>query len=140
MSERWVIDASIGLAWVHPGQADERTDALLLQLKTGVGLLVPALWFQEMANALLVLERRKRLQTHERREALALLRTLNVEPDLQGACLAFDKLTELAELHSLSVYDATYLELALRERLPLGTKDASLRAAAKKCGAALLLR
>jgi predicted nucleic acid-binding protein len=134
-----VIDASIALAWVHPAQATAETDALLQQLKTGVGLVVPALWFQEMANALLVLERRKRLKADERREALALLRTLNVESDLHGASLAFDKLTELAELHSLSVYDATYLELALRERLPLGTKDASLRAAARRCNATLLL-
>lgn len=138
MSDRWVIDASIGLAWVHPGQANADTDALLQQLKTGVGLVVPSLWFQEMANALLVLERRKRLKADERREALALLRTLNIETDPLGASLAFEKLSELAELHSLSVYDATYLELAMRERLPLVTKDASLRTAAKKCGVTLL--
>ncbi len=140
MSDRWVIDASIGLAWVHPAQATGETDLLLRELKQGAVLVVPALWFQEMANALLVLERRRKLKTNERRDALAMLRALNTEPDLHGATLAFGKLSELAETHALTVYDATYLELALRERLPLGTKDQALRAVARSCGASLLLQ
>ena len=140
MSERWVIDASVGLAWVHPAQATEESDGLLRQLKQGVTLVVPGLWFQETANALLVLERRKKLKADERREALVTLRALNTKPDFEGTYLAFGKVSELAELHGLSIYDATYLELALREQAPLGTKDAPLQKAAKNSGVPLLLK
>jgi predicted nucleic acid-binding protein len=140
LSQRWVVDASVGLAWVHPAQATPATDALLRQIKADVMLVVPVLWFQEMANALLVLERRKKLKADERREAFAILRALNAKPDFEAASLALGKISELAELYGLSVYDATYLELALRERIGLGTKDHPLELAAKQCGVHLLLQ
>jgi predicted nucleic acid-binding protein len=139
MKKLWVVDASLGLAWVHPAQATEQTNTLLQELKGDVHLVVPALWFQEMANALLVLERRKRINANERREALSTLQALGAKPDLEGALLAFGRISELAEVHGLSVYDATYLELALREQVPLGTKDEALQAAAKQHGVSLLL-
>jgi len=134
VSERCVIDASVALAWVHPSQATDETEALLGKLKEGITLVLPALWFQETANALLVLQRRKKLTSDERREALASLKALNIKADFEGASLAFGRVSELADLHGLSVYDATYLELALREQLPLVTKDEGLRAAAQHCG------
>lgn len=140
MNERWVIDASVGLAWVHPAQATEQSDNLLRQLKEGVTLIVPALWFLEMANALLVLERRKKLKASERHEALSVLRALKTKPDLEGVILAFGKVSELAEHHGLSIYDATYLELALREQIPLATHDVPVQKAAKECGVRLLLK
>lgn len=140
MNRRWVIDASLGLAWVLPNQATPATDALLQELKQGVVLVVPGLWFQEMANALLVLERRKKLTGEERQEALATLRKLYIVADTEGAALALDRISELAQAHGLSVYDATYLELALRERLPLGTRDTALHQAAKRCRVSLLLK
>lgn len=138
MSRRWVVDASLALAWVLPGQATPRTDALLESVREGVTLRVPALWFQEVANALLVLQRRRKLKPDERVEVLRTLRTLNLEVDPEGALLAFDRVSELAETHGLSIYDATYLELARRENLPLGTCDQALRRAARSCGVNLL--
>jgi predicted nucleic acid-binding protein len=135
MNEGYVVDASIALAWVHPAQATRETDALLEKLREGVTLVLPALWFQETANALLVLQRRQKLTSDERHEALATLKALNIKPDFEGASLAFGRVSELAERHGLSVYDATYLELALRERVPLITKDEALRSAAEKCDA-----
>lgn len=134
MSRRFVIDASIGLAWVHPDQSTPETDALLDEIGQGVRAIIPTLWPVEVTNALLVLERRKKLKKDERLEALAMLRTLNPDVDEEGHRFAFTRVTELAEEHGLSVYDATYLELALRERVPLATKDASLRQAATKAG------
>jgi predicted nucleic acid-binding protein len=125
-----VIDASLALAWIHPQQASERTDAILLKLKEGATLVVPALLFLEVANALLILERRRKLRSEERHEAIASLRALNFAVDFEGAALAFGRISELAEKHHLSVYDATYLELALREHLPLGTVDERLQEAA----------
>lgn len=134
MNDRYVIDASIGLAWVHPAQATPQTDELLDAVAAGAQVSVPALWFVEVANALLVLERRKKLKPDERAEALSTLRALNLTVDQEGHRLAFTKVSELASLHGLSAYDASYLELALRERSPLASKDAPLCAAAKKAG------
>jgi predicted nucleic acid-binding protein len=139
VSAAFVPDASTAIAWVHPAQATPETEALLTQVEEGAELVVPALWFAEVANALLVLERRKRLTARERREALERLTQLQPVPELDGPRLAFSKTSELATTHGLSVYDATYLELALRRRLALATRDEPLRAAAKKSGIKLLL-
>jgi predicted nucleic acid-binding protein len=105
-----------------------------------VTLTVPAIWFQETANALLVLERRKKLRARERQEALIALSSLNTKPDIDGIPLVFGKVSELADLHGLSVYDASYLELAMRQQLPLGTRDGPLQCVARKCGLRLLLK
>jgi predicted nucleic acid-binding protein len=139
VTERCVFDASTAFAWVHPAQATEGTDDLLLRLKRGLVLVVPVIWFQETANALLVLERRKRLKAGDRREALRMLSGLNAKPDYDGIPLIFTKVSELAEVHCLSVYDATYLELALREQLPLASLDPPLQRSARKCGVTVLL-
>lgn len=130
--DRVVVDASIGVAWVHPGQATLQTDALLDQLGQGLAVVVPALWPVEMANALRVLERRKKLTAQERAAALDALRCLAIEVDHEMASLAFTGLSQLATALDLSVYDAAYLELALRLKLPLACKDGALRAAAKR--------
>ena len=140
MSERWAIDASVGIAWVHPAQATEATAELIQEVKRGVALVVPALWFAELANALLVLERRKKLKSEDRRQALNALGSLNIKPDYDGVPLMFGKVSEIAEAHGLSVYDAAYLELARREQLPFATQDPPLRSAARKCGLRLLLK
>lgn len=133
MNYGFVADASIAVAWVHPAQATQQSDALLEAVYAGAELHVPALWLLEVANALVVLVRRHRLTEVERTQALAALRQLSVKMDQDGAPLAFTKLSTLAAEHGLSVYDAVYLELALRKKLPLACKDGTLRAAAKRC-------
>ena len=133
-----VIDASLAIAWVHPGQASPSTDALLADVGRGTPIVVPALWSVEVANALLVLERRKKLRTEERLTALAALRGLNVSVDHEMSALAFTEVSALASELALSVYDAVYLELALRLKLPLACKDGPLRDAAKRRRAKVL--
>ena len=127
-----VVDASIAIAWVHPGQATPATDALLAAIGEGTKVVVPALWPVEMANVLLVLERRRKLRADERATALAALRDLSCSVDHEMSALAFTDLSLLASELSLSVYDAAYLELALRLNVPLACKDGALRAAARK--------
>lgn len=134
-----VVDASVGLAWVHPGQATKETNQLLESFKQGTSFLVPSLWFLEMANALLVLERRGRLGGQERQDALLALGSLPLQVDAEAHLKAFGEISRIATTHNLSVYDATYLELAVSERLPLATKDEALKAAARKCSVKLLL-
>ncbi len=129
--DRMVVDASIAVAWVHPGQATPETDALLAQVGQGTTVVVPALWPVEMANVLLVLERRKRLTAEERAAALSALRSLAFTVDHEMSALAFTELSQLATELALSAYDAAYLELALRLKLPLACKDGPLREAAK---------
>ncbi|MEP6834164.1 MAG: type II toxin-antitoxin system VapC family toxin [Gemmatimonas sp.] len=127
-----VVDASLAIAWVHPAQASPSTDALLTDVGRGTPVIVPALWFVEVANALLALERRKKLRTEERLTALAALRDLNISVDQEMSALAFTQVSVLASELTLSVYDAVYLELALRLKMPLACKDGPLREAAKR--------
>lgn len=134
MSEGFVIDASVGFAWLHPAQATPETEKLLEQVGNGAQVVVPSLWFIEIANSLLVLQRRKKLTTDERKSALDTLGALNLTVDEESAREAFRKVSELAEKHGLTVYDAVYLELALRRKLPLASRDEALRQAAKRCG------
>jgi predicted nucleic acid-binding protein len=104
---------------------------MLDAMAEGATLEVPALWPLEVANALMVLVRRRKLNEDERQAGLGWLRGLPLRIDYEMASIAFSRLSELAAAHHLSVYDAAYLELAQRRRLVLGCKDGALRKAAK---------
>lgn len=133
----FVADASVAVGWVHPAQATPTTAAMLDAIAQGARLVVPALWPLEVADALTVLVQRRKLVAEERAMALVWLRGLRVEIDHEMAALALARLAELAEAERLSVYDAAYLELAMRGRLPLACLDGPLRAAALRTGVAL---
>jgi len=107
---------------------------MLDAIAEGAVLEVPALWPLEVANALTVLVRRRKLLEKERQTALGWLRVLPLRVDHEMSSLAFTRLSELAATHHLSVYDAAYLELAQRRKLTLGCNDGSLRTAAMHCG------
>lgn len=138
MTEHFVVDASVAIAWVHPAQATAMTDELLGEVEAGSLVEAPALWPLEVANALLVLVRRGKLQDSERTTALNWFKRLSVKLDYEMATLAFAEVSELAAEHGLSAYDTTYLELCLRKNLPLGCKDGPLREAAQKRGVKVL--
>ncbi len=137
MTAAFVADASVAIGWVHPAQATRQTAAMLEAIASGATLEVPALWPLEVANALLVLVRRRKLAEEDRQAALGWLRGLRLRFDHEMTALALSRLSELAAVHQLSVYDAAYLELAQRRRLVLGCKDGLLRTAAKKAGVSL---
>ena len=103
----------------------------------GAILEVPALWPLEVANALAVLARRRKLSEEERQTALGWLRVLPLRIDHEMSSLAFARLSELAVEHDLSVYDAAYLELAERRNLALACNDQALRKAATRRGVRL---
>lgn len=96
--------------------------------------MVPALWTLEIANALAVGERRHRLTASAIAQFLDLLENLPIETDPQTSSRAFDSTLPLARTHNLSTYDASYLELAMRENLVLATLDDKLKIAAKASG------
>ena len=137
MTRAFVADASVAIGWVHPAQATAHTGAMLAAIVDGATLEVPALWPLEVANALTVLQRRRKLTEDERQAGLGWLRGLPLRIDHEMALLAFSRLSELAVAHQLSIYDAAYLELAQRRRLVLGCKDGPLRAAARRAGISL---
>ena len=132
MIDAFVTDASTAIAWIHPAQATPETQLLLEAISDGTQVFVPALWPLEVSNALLVLERRKKLIATEREAALAALNQLRIKIDYEMSSLAFTKLSALAAEHDLSVYDAAYFELAERLKLPLACKDSALRRAAER--------
>jgi predicted nucleic acid-binding protein len=129
---RFVADASVAIAWVHPGQATASTQAMLEAIAEGAVFEVPSLWLLEVANVLLVLRRRGRITERERRLAAEHVLMLPHVVDGDGTSLAFTRLSELAAKYRLSIYDAVYLELAMRRNLPLATKDGPLSNAARK--------
>ncbi len=137
MTRAFVADVSVTVGWVHPAQATRQTAAMLDAIADGATLEVPALWPLEVANALIVLVRRRKLGEDDRQAALGWLRGLRVRVDQEMSALAFSRLSELAAAHQLSVYDAAYLELAKRRRLVLGCKDGPLRTAATHAGVSL---
>ena len=140
MRRVFVADASVAVAWVHPGQATPGTASMLEAIAGGAALEVPAIWPLEVANALTVLVRRRKLTAEDRQIGMSRLRELPVTVDHDMAALAFTTLTDLAVAHDLSVYDAAYLELAQRRKLVLGCKDGRLRDAARRCGVKIWAR
>lgn len=138
MSEGFVLDASIAFAWVYPGQATPVSETLLGLVESGAVGVVPPLWFLEVSNGLLVAQRRKLITPAERQQALDGLSALALAVDEPDPRSAFDRTAALAEQQGLSVYDAAYLEVALRRGLPLGSRDRALMAAARQCGVTVL--
>jgi predicted nucleic acid-binding protein len=139
MSEGFIADSSVGVAWAVPSQASDATDDLLDEVATGTPLVVPTLWSFEVANSLLVLLRRKKILPAERDRALGALARFPLVVDDEGARLALGGISQLAGEYGLSVYDATYLELAVRRKLPLASRDQALCKAARACRVRLLL-
>ncbi|MBP8262048.1 MAG: type II toxin-antitoxin system VapC family toxin [Verrucomicrobia bacterium] len=139
MSEGFIADSSVGVAWAVPSQASDATDALLDKVAAGTPLVAPILWPFEVANSLLVLLRRKKILAPERERALEALARLPLAVDDEGPRLAWGKISELATEHGLSVYDAAYLELAVRRKLPLASRDEALCKAAQSCRIKMLL-
>jgi predicted nucleic acid-binding protein len=133
----FVLDASIALAWCFADEATPAADAVLDRLADEEAA-APALWRLEVANALAMAERRGRLSVAGLTRSVALLQRPAIAIDAEGSERAFRDLLDLARSERLTVYDATYLELALRLGVPLASKDIKLRKAAARLGLALL--
>lgn len=132
-----VLDSSATLAWYFE---DERTDAITAVLRRvgEAGAVVPALWRLEIANGLQMAVRRGRIDATYRDGALRELRALAIAIDPETDVRAWDDTLPLAHRFDLTLYDAAYLELARRLRLPLASLDIKLRSAAGALGIALL--
>jgi predicted nucleic acid-binding protein len=139
MSAAFVLDCSIAMTWLFNDEATANTAELLTRLRTE-SALVPSWWFVEVTNVLALAERKKRIATADSAAFISDLATLDIERDDDGASRAFSELLPLCRKHQLTSYDALYLDLAMRRRLPLATLDVSLRSAAAKLSLKLLGR
>jgi predicted nucleic acid-binding protein len=133
-----VLDSSVALTWVLPGEATSATEELLATVGD-LGAIVPGLWPLETANVLWMAERRGRISLAERTRALSALAELPIQIDERTAALAFGATSALAAMRDLTVYDACYLELALRLGLPLASLDKRLCQAASTAGVSLIV-
>ena len=133
----FVVDSSVALTWCFEDEATEAADAVLVRL-TDEGAYAPSLWPLEVLNVLAIAQRRGRITAEARQDRIALLRALPIILDTETAGQAWTITNMLAERHSLTLYDAAYLELAQRLNLPLATLDTGLRAAANALGVPLL--
>jgi len=134
----FVLDASLTLAWGFDEAETDYTRAVLEQVLEHV-VMAPSVWPLEVANAAVMAARRRRIDDSEVRALIELVRGLDVEVDGQAHRVAFDDVATLAQQHTLTSYDAAYLELALRMGAPLATVDAGLARAARAAGVQLFL-
>lgn len=131
-----MLDVSATLPWFFEDEATGGSIALLDRLADAVAV-VPVLWHVELANALLQGELRKRIDAAAVAEFLALINSLTIETDQWLDQRVLGTLLAVARRYRLTAYDSAYLELAVRRALPLATRDAALRGAARSAGVAL---
>jgi predicted nucleic acid-binding protein len=129
-----VLDASVVLSWCFEDESTTESERALSELSDGTQGLCPSIWSLEIANALLVAERRKRITQAYATQFLSSLSRMNIEIRSSDSSKAWTAVLNLAREHQLSTYDASYLELAMSAGAPLATLDKRLREAAHTVG------
>ncbi len=137
MAERFVVDNSVVMAWCFQDESSPYADSVLEKL-TAATVLVPAVWILEVVNVLLAAERKNRLCESDSSRFLNLLALLPIEVSRESPELRMEELLYLGRSCGLSSYDAAYLNLAIREGLPIATQDEKLRNAAQKLSVPVL--
>jgi predicted nucleic acid-binding protein len=132
----FVLDNSVAMCWLlNDGRPAGITYALnVLDALKITPAVVPGLWALEAANVVAKAEAKGLVNEARSQAFIAALTRLNIATDKATASHALTETLNLARRYKLSAYDATYLELALREGLPLATLDADLEKAARKAG------
>ena len=133
----FVLDVSVTMAWCFEDEATPETWAILDRLQDE-GAVVPALWPLEVANVLLLAERRQRTTAAQNGAFIDQLLRLPIRLEEQTVERTLREVHALGRSTDLTAYDAGYLEIAMRRHLPLATTDRALAAAAKKAGVVVL--
>jgi predicted nucleic acid-binding protein len=134
---RIIADISVVLAWLFEEEQTARALDVLRRVEKD-GLLVPPLWWCELENGILMGERRGRKSPSETAGFLKLVRALPIETDETPRHRVSNDIIEIGRRHQLTAYDATYLELAVREGVSLATFDAAMRRCAPSLGVKLI--
>ena len=125
------MDASVVMSWCFEDEANRYTDGVLGSLEKSEAI-VPAIWPLEIGNVLVVAERGKRLTEADSARFLSLLGELPIRIEQETRERMMGEVLAAAREFGISTYDASYLDLAMRQGLPIATKDAGLRKAAKR--------
>ncbi|MGA3205137.1 MAG: type II toxin-antitoxin system VapC family toxin [Bryobacteraceae bacterium] len=137
-AKQFVIDASVTVAWCFDDESTTFTEGILDLLSAGAEAVAPGIWPLEVANAVLVAERRKRISVAQVTALLGRIVQLPVSVETIEPDRAFGQVLSVARQHQLTEYDAAYVELALRKGLPFATLDDKLRRAARSAGIKLV--
>lgn len=135
---QFVLDCSVAISWCLVDEDNDYANAILVMMPNAEAF-VPGIWSLEIANVLLVAERRNRMTKEQSEEAITLLQSLLIKVDSATKTSVFSAILDLGRQEGLAAYDAAYLELALRLGLPLATIDARLAEAATRCGVNLVV-
>lgn len=128
-----VVDASFAGAWFLPDEHSDASEKIFEQYEAGrLAFTAPALFAYEMPSLLIMAWRRKRLNQKQLDEALDVFNDCVFEWHDQTERARRNRITGFARQHDLTGYDAAYLELAHRLRIPLLSNDNKLKAAAAK--------
>lgn len=131
MKKPIVLDCSSTMSWLMPDEITKNSETLLDYVVDN-GAVVPSIWHIELGHSLLKAEKYKRINKSLRLELIETINDLPIDIDIYTIQYALNQTIELAEKYNLSLYDATYLELALRLKYPLASLDNDLIKAAKK--------
>jgi predicted nucleic acid-binding protein len=137
--DAFVLDCSVTMAWCFVDEATRKTDDLLDSLAGARRAYTPPIWPLEVANVLLVSERKDRISQEDAARFMALLWELPVTIDQEMTPLSIQSIFKLGRTHQISSYDAAYLELALRRDLAIATLDRRLKKVAKSLDVPSLL-
>lgn len=139
---RFVLDNSVTMRWLFADGSTEdlayASSILTLMETQAAEAVVPAIWRLEVANVIVRAESKGLLIEAKSAEFLGVLQDMAISIDMETTEHALNDTLQLARRFKLSSYDASYLELALREGLPLATLDKDLRAALAATGAKLV--
>ena len=133
----FVLDASVTMAWCFGDEATPETWALLDRL-AAEGAIVPGLWALEVGNILAQAERRNRTTAARIGLFVEQLATLPIRVDDETSHRALDTILSIARRENVTMYDAAYLELAIRLGAALATKDEALKITAARNGVSLV--
>jgi len=135
--KRFVLDASVALAWFLDNPVSPYATQVKQRLLDGARAVVPALWHLEMANGFAVSERRHILTAAEGTRCLIDVEQLTAQIETNSDLVLTRQALSTARSFQLSAYDAVYLDTARNQDLPLATLDQSLRAAAARAAVEL---
>lgn len=132
----FVIDNSIVMTWAFEDKSDEYADDVLDSLTDAVAV-VPSIWSLEVLDVLLTAERRKRIKESDSIRFITLLKEFPIYVSDYSHNQLSERILSLARDYSLSSYDATYLDLAIKMDLPIASLNNDLRKATYKAGLGL---
>ncbi len=133
----FVLDNSVTMRWCFQNATNAYAETVLQTLATGEAI-VPILWRYEV-SAVLAKAQKNGIITAAKVDAfLKVLECFNITVEQEGVDRILTDVHRLAVTYRLTSYDAAYLELTIRRKLPLASLDAELIKACKSAGAVVL--